>query len=50
MTKDKTLYEASPTDKIWGIGIAISDVYEVDKSKYGLNLLGKALMHVRSEL
>ena len=48
-TKDKILAEASPRDKIWGIGIG------VDKAKNGgdwkgRNLLGKTLMKVRADL
>ena len=47
-TKDKILAEASPYDKIWGIGMAQDDkdIYNPDKWK-GENLLGKALMKVR---
>ena len=47
-TKDKILAEASPYDKIWGIGMAQDDkdIYNSDKWK-GENLLGKALMKVR---
>lgn len=50
-TADKTLVEASPYDKIWGIGLAAShpDAENPEKWK-GLNLLGKVLMEVRSEL
>ena len=47
-TKPKMLYEASKNDKIWGIGFYDKDA--VDKSKFGENLLGKALMEIRSEL
>ena len=47
-TKNKILVEASPYDKIWGIGMAQDDkdIYNQDKWK-GENLLGKALMKVR---
>lgn len=50
-TGDKVLAEASPYDKIWGIGMADDhpDVENPEKWK-GLNLLGKVLMEVRSEL
>jgi ribA/ribD-fused uncharacterized protein len=50
-TVDKTLVEASPFDKIWGIGLADDHPYaEVPNKWKGLNLLGKILMEVRSEL
>ncbi|KZN66462.1 hypothetical protein N473_08710 [Pseudoalteromonas luteoviolacea CPMOR-1] len=50
-TRDRILVEASPVDKIWGVGLAqddprIEDVY----SWQGLNLLGFALMEVREKL
>jgi len=47
-TKPKILYEASKNDKIWGIGFYDKDA--IDKSKFGTNLLGKALMEIRNEL
>jgi len=45
------LVEASPYDKIWGVGIAENDpeIYNI-KSWRGLNLLGKILMQVRTAL
>lgn len=48
-TKDKILYEASKNDKIWGIGFYYSDAIQIDKNRFGQNLLGKALMQIRSE-
>ncbi|KAK4231744.1 putative N-glycosidase [Podospora fimiseda] len=45
-TGDKELIEASPYDKIWGIGFKEEDA-EGNRSKWGLNLLGKVLMEVR---
>lgn len=50
MTGDKNLYEASKTDKIWGIGYDASDAININKTNFGLNLLGKALMQVRNEI
>ncbi len=49
-TKNKTLYEASPRDKIWGIGCGAKTAITKNKELFGQNLLGKALMEVRSEL
>ncbi len=47
-TKNKTLYEASKNDKIWGIGFYAKDA--TDKNKFGQNLLGNALMQIRNEI
>jgi ribA/ribD-fused uncharacterized protein len=49
-TQPKILFEASKNDKIWGIGFYAKDAIKVDKNKFGENLLGKALMEIRSEL
>lgn len=50
-TGDRVLVEASPVDRIWGIGLAKSDenIYNPANWK-GENLLGFALMEVRDEL
>ncbi len=47
-TKDRILVEASPVDRIWGIGFA-EDVPQATNPEQwrGLNLLGFALMKVR---
>ena len=47
---NKIIAEASPRDKIWGIGFDASKAIQVPKNKYSQNLLGKALMQVRNEL
>lgn len=50
-TKDSILVEASPYDKIWGIGMsANNENIENPLLWRGLNLLGFALMEVRDEL
>lgn len=49
-TGDQVLVEASPVDRIWGIGLAQDDQKAKDPNQWqGLNLLGFALMQVRSE-
>lgn len=50
-TKDTKIVEASPYDKVWGIGLGEHDPRALDPSKWlGLNLLGQALMEVRAQL
>lgn len=50
-TNDKILVEASPSDTIWGIGLAESDQRVYDPRQWrGSNLLGFALMQVRAGL
>ena len=49
-TSDRILVEASPYDRVWGIGYNASDALKVDKVKWGQNLLGKCLMKVRDTI
>lgn len=47
-TEDSIIVEASPYDKIWGIGMTEDDPRATDPSKWeGKNLLGICLMKVR---
>ncbi|KAF9871384.1 hypothetical protein CkaCkLH20_11031 [Colletotrichum karsti] len=49
-TGDRELVEASPMDRIWGIGFSPQKAPASDRSRWGLNLLGKILMKVRAQL
>lgn len=49
--KDLILVEASPYDKIWGIGLLETDDRVLDQEKWdGENLLGLCLMNARRKL
>lgn len=50
-TGERALVEASPRDRIWGIGLAASDERASRPDEWrGLNLLGFALMKARTAL
>jgi ribA/ribD-fused uncharacterized protein len=50
-TGRRVLVEASPVDRIWGIGLTRDDPAATDPARWrGLNLLGFALMRVRETL
>jgi len=49
-TGDHVIAEASPTDNIWGIGMAESHSMAGNVTAWGLNLLGFALMETRDFL
>ncbi|KAJ5106756.1 hypothetical protein N7456_003431 [Penicillium angulare] len=48
-TGDRELVEASPRDRIWGVGFGAANA-GAKRSKWGLNLLGQALMKTRERL
>jgi len=50
-TGERVLVEASPMDRVWGIGLAADDEAAQDPERWrGLNLLGFALMAAREQL
>ncbi|MEV5240216.1 NADAR family protein [Streptomyces cinnamoneus] len=50
-TGTRVLVEASPLDRVWGIGLAADDERAQDPARWcGLNLLGFALMEARQRL
>jgi ribA/ribD-fused uncharacterized protein len=50
-TRQRVLVEASPRDRVWGIGLAATDERSTDPSRWpGQNLLGFALMEARARL
>ncbi|KAK4547746.1 hypothetical protein LTR36_000704 [Oleoguttula mirabilis] len=48
-TGDRELVEASPTDRIWGVGFGAAEA-EANREQWGENRLGKAIMAVRDRL
>ncbi|MGH3314468.1 MAG: NADAR family protein [Streptomyces sp.] len=50
-TNSRVLVEASPLDRVWGVGLAADDPRVRDPAQWrGLNLLGFALMEARTRL
>jgi len=50
-TGDKIIVEASPYDKVWGVGLLEDDPLILDEKNWqGENLLGKVCMDVRTQL
>ena len=50
-TGERVLVEASPVDRIWGIGLAADDAAAADPERWrGPNLLGFALMEARGRV
>jgi hypothetical protein len=50
-TGKRVLVEASPLDRVWGIGLAADHQHAADPARWrGLNLLGFALMQARTNL
>jgi ribA/ribD-fused uncharacterized protein len=51
MTGDKVIVEASPTDRIWGVGLSALDLRIRDPENWrGDNWLGEAIMQVREQI
>ena len=49
--RDKTFVEASPFDKVWGIGLKEDDLRADNEEMWlGLNLLGKTLTKLRDDI
>ena len=48
-TGEREIVEASPRDRIWGVGFGAKNAGE-RRERWGLNLLGRALMEARSVL
>lgn len=46
---ERELVEASPRDRVWGVGFGAVRA-PTERARWGLNLLGKALMEARKRL
>lgn len=49
-TGNANIYEASPGDRIWGIGLSAEKAKTVQRTKWGRNLLGNTLIQIREYL
>lgn len=50
-TDDAVLVEASPNDRVWGIGMKRTDYNATNEREWrGQNLLGKCLMRARETI
>ncbi|THW00405.1 DUF1768-domain-containing protein [Aureobasidium pullulans] len=49
-TGDRDLVEASPKDRIWGIGYSAAAAKRTSRDRWGQNLLGIALMYARRKI
>ena len=50
VTGDRELVEASPEDRLWGIGFSAEDAPQTPREDWGQNLCGRILMKVRTRL
>ncbi|KAI4739912.1 DUF1768-domain-containing protein [Aureobasidium sp. EXF-12298] len=49
-TEERELAEASKFDRVWGIGFDAKEAAVTNRERWGLNLLGTALMNVRERI
>ena len=49
-TKDLTLVEAAPRDRIWGTGYSANKALTVPTTDWGSNWLGEVLMNIRRRI